>query len=715
MKMKWMLIVIYICWFTAPCGNCEQRNKTEYNKMPKMFHYDQYDDCLYEDPSVEASYCLVRVVIKPNNGSEVWKLIEKYSSNWKLDLNHAALDRGVCISDIENEGAKLRDQHFNVSIVPKFDINFPYKIGHDAFRNTESYKANFSILVDKIINAELTEKYDLQAYTEIEYCERRGVNEFPIDSLDIFFVVIMTALCIVVIFSSWYDYWCKSSIGLEHYRVDLPNKLSMVLASFSFIRNWYRLTSHSRDPLCRDLRFIQSIRYNTFVLILIGHACILVQTRTGWFVEERFRQPEIMIIVNGFQIVTTFFAISALVFTIMYIQKAQNSNRKPGALGMILIVTFRYIRLTPVYALVLLFEATWFVRAQDGPFWRRAAETELTYCRRNWWINLLYLNNYLRLDQPCMQHSWYLACDFQLSIIGVILVTLMLRLPKLKVKLLVTAAVISFIIPSVVIYWNAFDGATIFSPEGRRFVFWYDVGYHKTYLPMHMNLNMYIYGVIVGVLYWKIKKANINLGSNRIFRVTWYLLFLVWPVLFLSGQHFYTHDYSKPSLWMAVYFTVARGLWAFLLAIGFFGFLYRVNKPLHRLLNIRLFEVLGRLTYGAYVGHFFIMKMMFYNIRHVEDLGVFDTSIRINATLYLSYILSLVLTLLVELPVSALQKQLIDHFIKPNKRQARGEEEGERNEAQNSTKIANKMEGYTNDAFKATFKEGNDMQEFNQQ
>ncbi|XP_058832868.1 nose resistant to fluoxetine protein 6-like [Topomyia yanbarensis] len=710
MKKKIILLHIFFWWLVIDTGKCEIRNKSEYNKMPKVFQYDHYDDCLYGDPEREAAYCLVRVVIEPNNRSEVWKLIEKYSSNWKLDLNHAALDRGVCINNAEVVLAEFKDKNVSELIVPKFEIGFPYKIGNSAFRNIDVYQKNYSTLVDAKINKGLVENYGLRAYTEIEYCDRTNVDEFPIDNLDVAFLVILATLIVLMILSSWYDYSCKLNIGLDHYRENMPSKASMFLAAFSVIRNWYRLTSHSRDPVNRDLRFIQSVRYFTFVLILIGHACMLMQTRTAWFLEEKFRKPEIMIIVNGFQVVTTFFAISALVFTIMYIQKVRESGRKPGGLGTILIIIFRYIRLTPVYALVLLFEATWFVRLQDGPFWRRATETGLTYCRRNWWINLLYLNNYFTLDQPCMQHSWYLACDFQLSIVGVILVTLILRLPKLKLSVLTGALTITFAIPVAVIYLNGFDGVSIFSPEGRRLLFWYDVGYHKTYLPTHMHLNMCVVGVVLGFLYWKVKNSNYNLRSKRIFRIVWYLLFLLWPTLFLSGQHFYINDYPKPSVWMSIYFTVARSLWALLLCIGFFGFIYRVNKPLTRLLSIRLFEVLGRLTYGAYVVHFFIMKIMFYNVRHLDDFDAFDTSVRINATLYLSYVLSLALTLLVELPVSAIQKLLIQSIMKPTKQHNREDgNAGQTDEDQHSKGNGRINGGYV---LEATFK---GLPEFQQQ
>lgn len=64
-----------------------------------------------------------------------------------------------------------------------------------------------------------------------------------------------------------------------------------------------------------------------------------------------------------------------------------------------------------------------------------------------------------------MQHSWYLAADFQLSTIGLVLVTLVIRFPRLKKPLITIVTAIAVIIPGVVVYLGSYEGVTIFSPE----------------------------------------------------------------------------------------------------------------------------------------------------------------------------------------------------------------------------------------------------------
>lgn len=53
-----------------------------------------------------------------------------------------------------------------------------------------------------------------------------------------------------------------------------------------------------------------------------------------------------------------------------------------------------------MYVLLILFEATEFVKTPNGPLWNKINEPGVSYCRKHWWTNLLFLNNYLYTDEP---------------------------------------------------------------------------------------------------------------------------------------------------------------------------------------------------------------------------------------------------------------------------------------------------------------------------
>lgn len=63
----------------------------------------------------------------------------------------------------------------------------------------------------------------------------------------------------------------------------------------------------------------------------------------------------------------------------------------------------RYLRLTPVYVVIMLMEVTVFTYISEGPFWK---SIEPTYCRNSWWTNLLYINNFVKQDDTVGGAGW---------------------------------------------------------------------------------------------------------------------------------------------------------------------------------------------------------------------------------------------------------------------------------------------------------------------
>lgn len=43
----------------------------------------------------------------------------------------------------------------------------------------------------------------------------------------------------------------------------------------------------------------------------------------------------------------------------------------------------------------MILDVTLFTYISDGPFWR---SIEPNYCRKSWWTNLIYMNNFLLQD-----------------------------------------------------------------------------------------------------------------------------------------------------------------------------------------------------------------------------------------------------------------------------------------------------------------------------
>lgn len=56
-------------------------------------------------------------------------------------------------------------------------------------------------------------------------------------------------------------------------------------------------------------------------------------------------------------------------------------------------------RLTPLFAFSMFYIASIYVHTGNGPLWKIAIYPEAIYCQKNWWLNLIYLSNYINTDE----------------------------------------------------------------------------------------------------------------------------------------------------------------------------------------------------------------------------------------------------------------------------------------------------------------------------
>ncbi|XP_058463025.1 nose resistant to fluoxetine protein 6-like [Malaya genurostris] len=639
---------------------------SQYHRMPRLTEFDDYDRCLEEPPPDKvATYCLVRLVLKPDNRSELWQTIENFSSD-RRHYNHRHLHRGVCVEDCKNLVKRLPNTTRQALRVKKFDIDYPYIFDVSVFKDTELNRARYAELVEVCMNHKLNETFQLKAYTEIEVCHRND-ESIEIDWLDMLFVFVFVTLIVLVVWSSWYDNSINNNKkDVMHYHLELDTKRDKFFASFSILRNWYRLTSRSQDQLIKELRFIQAIRFLAMHLVILGHAALLyavIPVQNTARAEMMYHNIGTMILTGGAQIPQSFFFISGMLLTLHVMSYFKNRNEKFGLLHLLKMTIYRYIRLTPVYGFIILLHGTWLAKLQDGPLWKLGSDTERGFCRRNWWTNLLYVNNYVNANQPCVQQGWYLGCDYQLFIAGTLLLMLINNYRRFMIPIVVVASIGgSYLLPAFFVYYQKLEGVFVVTLEAQRFVMWFEDFYLKSYIPFHMNIGNFIAGIVTGLIHIHIRQNNIDPVQKKWFRILWHLIVPMAIASFLVHYIFYVYDFEKPSLWMAAYFPVMKNSWGFLCSIFFIGFTHGIHPTLKRILDCRIFEPLGRMTYSAYLAHVFVMRLMLLSVRspaHFSILGMMTINF---ASVIFSYLMAIFLCLTLEAPVAALQKLLIGNL-----------------------------------------------------
>nr|KAG5703831.1 hypothetical protein BaRGS_031465 [Batillaria attramentaria] len=120
------------------------------------------------------------------------------------------------------------------------------------------------------------------------------------------------------------------------------------------------------------------------------------------------------IIANAPVAVDTFFVLSGLLVSYLSLKEMARSR---GRLNWFLFYFHRFWRLTPVYMMVLFLYVSVQPHLGRGPAWL-AEFNDRDNCKTTWWTNLLYLNNFVKVDKLCMGHTWYLADDMQFYVIS---------------------------------------------------------------------------------------------------------------------------------------------------------------------------------------------------------------------------------------------------------------------------------------------------------
>ncbi|CAH4031859.1 unnamed protein product [Pieris brassicae] len=139
------------------------------------------------------------------------------------------------------------------------------------------------------------------------------------------------------------------------------------------------------------IEVLYGIRFFTICVIVIAHQFGMSNSgpmSNGYTIDKHALSVYGMFILHNDLSVDTFFWLSGFL-TANIFTRLKRIPSLPIAL------IKRYIRLTIAYAYVIFFTASVYPYMGSGPLWNSFREAETGTCRKNWWLNLLMLNNYV--------------------------------------------------------------------------------------------------------------------------------------------------------------------------------------------------------------------------------------------------------------------------------------------------------------------------------
>ncbi|KAG6455943.1 hypothetical protein O3G_MSEX009498 [Manduca sexta] len=448
------------------------------------------------------------------------------------------------------------------------------------------------------------------------------------------------------------------------------------------------------DPRLERLKSINGIRTLSTSLVIMSHAFLpaLIYIDNPQAVEETYNNVANHIFSNGSIIMQTFFTISG--FLLVYNLQIAAEKNSYEWLTLPRGVLLRWLRLTSAYALVLAVTVTWMRHAGSGPLWQvrhysmtttneainnksnffqPVVGTEARDCARNWWLHLVLLNNYVD-GSECMVHTWYLAADFHLYILGII-IFVSCRTTRARIVSLSLLFILGLITSALHTYFQDLDAAVIFSPETIRWTFKHDRTYNHVYKRSHTNISCYVLGLALGYIVYYAQKTNFDVQKYKKYRILLWSAFPVGLLLILSASLFYADRGSMP-LRMA-YAALARPLDGLLLACYIFSSVLKYEDVYRGVVEWRGWTVPGRLSFSAYLLHASFVRyaagvqtnithstklhMGYTEMQHFQSFKTLCLMKYVTVQLFLfflvvSYLAAFVFSIVVEAPLGQLVK-----------------------------------------------------------
>ena len=313
---------------------------------------------------------------------------------------------------------------------------------------------------------------------------------------------------------------------------------------------------------------------------------------------------------SGLLSVDTFFLLSGFLMSYLSL-KEYEKKRSINFMAPFFSYLHRYIRLTPAYALLMLIYSTLFLHLGTGPKFG-SLENEVFACHEQWWKNLLYINNLFQNNGPeCMGVTWYLACDFQMFLLGPWIMILLWKFKKFAKFILPTLLVISCAIPGILTGindWPPLVTSAILNPD------WQSQFYYRSYT----RSTPYIWGIVFGYLMHQFKMRG-SPKYPRIFALVGWTITTATCLAAVFGLVSYW-PFNVTCLTQQCYTTVAAVLWAsfgrLAWAMGVSWIIFACvtgnGGLINSFLSWSLFAPLSRLTYAIYLIHYPMILLFYY-------------------------------------------------------------------------------------------------------
>ncbi|KPJ09500.1 Nose resistant to fluoxetine protein 6 [Papilio machaon] len=527
--------------------------------MPPMFRLDPYAPCVHEPGGV---YCAVEFTLVADEDNPLLTMIQEYSARRKMHFNHSRLHRGICVTNTCKDYL------------------------------SQNTSADLRLVLEGCLNDTLWKEYKLKSKISSEVLCNDLDNKMDIDYGDIAVAVICLSILLLHVIGNLYDF-C--------YVPNKDRKGNKLLLCFSIKRNWKKLVAPPAcgpDTRLKRLKGFNGLRSLSIIIVIMEHSLLpfVVSSENSHNLEIKYYNIICHLFVDGTLLVQAFFLMSGclLAYNLDLLAEKKNISWTMIPKGIIL----RWLRLTPTYALVLAVTTTWLRFAGSGPLWQSTVGVEVKDCRRDGWLNLIYLNNYIDESQ-CMPQT--LVRDYFVK----------------------------------------------------------DPTFNHTYKRGHTNLASYIMGLGLGMLIYHLQKNDFSFERFKKYKYLYWATVPAVLIILPSGSFFYFYETEAPIILKAIFSGIAKPVFSSIICIIVLGMAFKFEDVYRGILEWNGWASPARVSYCTYILHMLFVRTLTGSRTTLMHVSIANVLLVCLGTVMMTYLVAYPFYLLVEAPSIALSKIIL--------------------------------------------------------
>ena len=444
--------------------------------------------------------------------------------------------------------------------------------------------------------------------------------------------------------------------------------------NFSIFSNFMKLFKASSQ---QDNRYIL-LDITKMMLVVFGcwaHALMCVEIPAGnlvlaghQWIQDTVRSPSLQILLNDSGLVM--FAYLGGFSTFMMVYPMMKKLRSEGKSFPFAFAVFdRWLRFTPSIMCLVCFEFLWPLLF-NGPFFTRVGSFVHDKCRRTWFLNLFYIQNWFPVLDICAGQTFFSAVDLQLFLLGLFVISILVKSHGSGMAVAFTLSCVA----CIKVVYNGFiyeSTLSLYTPKLIPIKILEYLDYIHMTTPVY--IPSYFMGMMNGLLIYSGFKLPTQTLQHHLFFLTLgfclsagsctlkilYNTFDVLPQFVIPFS--IMGDRLVQSLIAGInltYFMSIDSNWTWVSNVSSDG---EKKKQ-----NYSIIQGICRLSYSLYLTNYFVVKSEFFTSRQVLPLTWYSVIIRILASFNIMLLAAFIFHLLFVTPFDNLRRTLVSKIRKSN-------------------------------------------------